>query len=787
MYILTPMVSRDRWEEQLSHVELTDSSEMEKSICLPGHKLELLNSMKHDITVLMTRREPLMNEVDPNTNPSVAAVDDGYDQLSLEENEHGLSARSILWISLWHTIPRSIATLFRRNGTLPNGDEIRNMLSMQEYPVFIYLHGTTFDRANWHRIILYNLLNDMDYHVIAFDYRENCKNNTVIIWGHSMGSAITTRMAKELSLEGRPPQGIVLEGAYDNLRNAFMTNWFSFPLHWVPDRLIEPLVVDRLADVGLTMMRSDEHIKRVACPILMLHAEDDHIVKVSLARALRRAQKMISVSDSLMKNSDSTFRLLSGADELNDDNPYSTLVHPKRPDIDELAEDRRRVLLIILISVVLLIVVIILLIFVGIPALVFAYPQLLKNMFFQDFKRYENANYSNMSVSNVTSIGREFHLQGAEGKLGVWHILPQAMAAYCKRRGIHPTKEEMEAALAWPRYPVVIYFHGNSYDRTTPHRVEMYNLLTKLNYHVITFDYRGFGDSPGVPTEDGVVADSRVVHSYVKSRCGSNRVPFFWIPRWFLEKYLLQRIESVGMTLMETDQRIKNVTCRILILHAEDDVIIPVQLGRKVVIHWRPPASLMREAGSTDDSAAISQKPSESSISIAVDDQDSNTNLAGEVPSDRSERSFLRRFWCVICLEKIAKNVIFHRPLICAIEIVIVILGVIFLGIPLLLYVFPELFTMMHILPRSLSANYKSGVKILDTDRIESYLALTDYPVIVYFHGNSYDRATQQRIAMYNVFSDLNYHVITFDYRGFGDSDGPATEEGLVKDCHLVY
>ncbi|WKY13661.1 hypothetical protein Q1695_004468 [Nippostrongylus brasiliensis] len=222
----------------------------------------------------------------------------------------------------------------------------------------------------------------------------------------------------------------------------------------------------------------------------------------------------------------------------------------------------------------------------------------------------------------------------------------------------------------------------------------------------------------------------------------------------------------------------------------------------------------MREAGSTDDSAAISQKPSESSISIAVDDQDSNTNLAGEEPSDRSERSFLRRFWCVI-------------PLICAIEIVIVILGVIFLGIPLLLYVFPELFTMMffqsfrrhphvnymnmsinhvksagrefylegeagrigvwHILPRSLSANYKSGVKILDTDRLESYLALTNYPVIVYFHGNSYDRATQQRIAMYNVFSDLNYHVITFDYRGFGDSDGPATEEGLVKDCHLVY
>ena len=39
--------------------------------------------------------------------------------------------------------------------------------------------------------------------------------------------------------------------------------------------------------------------------------------------------------------------------------------------------------------------------------------------------------------------------------------------------------------------PVFLFFHGMGYDRTYPTRVEVYKLLSRLGYHVMTIDYRG--------------------------------------------------------------------------------------------------------------------------------------------------------------------------------------------------------------------------------------------------------------------------------------------------------
>lgn len=38
--------------------------------------------------------------------------------------------------------------------------------------------------------------------------------------------------------------------------------------------------------------------------------------------------------------------------------------------------------------------------------------------------------------------------------------------------------------------PVILYMHGNAGTRGGSHRIELYTLLRKMNYHVITFDYR---------------------------------------------------------------------------------------------------------------------------------------------------------------------------------------------------------------------------------------------------------------------------------------------------------
>jgi pimeloyl-ACP methyl ester carboxylesterase len=78
----------------------------------------------------------------------------------------------------------------------------------------LYLHGTTGDRSNYHRCILYEQLSQLGLHVIALDYRgygdstgdpteENVVKDalftyeyflklaphaTFYIWGHSLGT-----------------------------------------------------------------------------------------------------------------------------------------------------------------------------------------------------------------------------------------------------------------------------------------------------------------------------------------------------------------------------------------------------------------------------------------------------------------------------------------------------------------------------------------------------------------------------------------------------------------------
>lgn len=62
------------------------------------------------------------------------------------------------------------------------------------------------------------------------------------------------------------------------------------------------------------------------------------------------------------------------------------------------------------------------------------------------------------------------------------HVLPKSL--------IGKTFEEPEDSLA-DGLPIVVYLHGNSGSRASPHRVELYTILQELNYHVITADYRG--------------------------------------------------------------------------------------------------------------------------------------------------------------------------------------------------------------------------------------------------------------------------------------------------------
>lgn len=75
-----------------------------------------------------------------------------------------------------------------------------------------------------------------------------------------------------------------------------------------------------------------------------------------------------------------------------------------------------------------------------------------------------------------------------------------------------------EEILKKTKDPIVLYLHGNTGTRANGHRVELYNILRQLGYHVIAMDYRGFADSSDIsPTESGCVNDAFAMYRYIKN------------------------------------------------------------------------------------------------------------------------------------------------------------------------------------------------------------------------------------------------------------------------------
>jgi hypothetical protein len=163
--------------------------------------------------------------------------------------------------------------------------------------------------------------------------------------------------------------------------------------------------------------------------------------------------------------------------------------------------------------------------------------------------------------------------------------------------------------------PVVLYFCGNAGHRG--YRIDEFSLLLDAGADVVCFDYRGYGDNLGSPSEETLASDARKIWDFLVDErhvepgsivicgeslgggvatrlaaelCACNTPPaglvlrstfsrltdaaaihFPWLPvRWLL----VDRFSSV--------ERIPQVTCPILILHGLRDTIVPYELGRKL-------------------------------------------------------------------------------------------------------------------------------------------------------------------------------------------------------------
>ncbi|KAI8149885.1 Alpha/Beta hydrolase protein [Fennellomyces sp. T-0311] len=106
--------------------------------------------------------------------------------------------------------------------------------------------------------------------------------------------------------------------------------------------------------------------------------------------------------------------------------------------------------------------------------------------------------------------------------IGAWHILP---TLYYQKHDLRanpdiPDDTVYDAALSNPSYDTVVYFHGNALNRAAPWRTDLYKRLgDKFNrLNIIAIDYRGFGDSNGVPSEQGLRLDALATIDWLLER-----------------------------------------------------------------------------------------------------------------------------------------------------------------------------------------------------------------------------------------------------------------------------
>ncbi|TRY78203.1 hypothetical protein TCAL_01751 [Tigriopus californicus] len=221
------------------------------------------------------------------------------------ESEEGIK------VGVWHVLPMSML----HQSANQNLEWYQKSLG-QGQPVVIYMHGNTGSRARDHRISMYQVLRKLGYHIICFDYRgyadsspvmptkrgviqdgktviryvrNHCGSVPIIIWGHSLGSSVSTHIVSDLSVEGNPPQALILESPFNNIKDEIRAH----PMTWIWRKM--PMfdwfftgTLDH-SDVGF---QSDQCIQHIHVPLLILHAKDDLVIPFHLGKKLyQRAQE----------------------------------------------------------------------------------------------------------------------------------------------------------------------------------------------------------------------------------------------------------------------------------------------------------------------------------------------------------------------------------------------------------------------------------------------------------------------------------------------------------------
>ena len=175
----------------------------------------------------------------------------------------------------------------------------------------------------------------------------------------------------------------------------------------------------------------------------------------------------------------------------------------------------------------------------------------------------------------------------------------------------------------------VLFCHGNAGNMT--HRLDSINILNEIGLNCLIFDYRGYGDSQGKPSEEGTYRDARAAWKWLteQKKTTAERIILFGRslggsvvanlatevnPKGIVLESAFTSYEEIGKKFYpympvhlfakfnyKTIDSVRRIHCPVLFIHSRNDKIIPFELGLRLYEAASEPKKFVEIVGSHND------------------------------------------------------------------------------------------------------------------------------------------------------------------------------------------
>ena len=155
----------------------------------------------------------------------------------------------------------------------------------------------------------------------------------------------------------------------------------------------------------------------------------------------------------------------------------------------------------------------------------------------------------------------------------------------------------------------VLVCHGNSHNLSQLEEPEFYAYLRALGVNILAFDYRGFGESGGEPSETGAYADAHAAYEMIRSKYGASpkqvivyghslgtgvavelassveagalilQAPYTSVPDLGAPRYPWLPVRALAGYSFGSLERMPKITQPLLVMHSPADSTIPMAMG----------------------------------------------------------------------------------------------------------------------------------------------------------------------------------------------------------------